>query len=108
LSEDLLPPTPSTTSERSPGIAHSPRRRRGRPLEVQPHEVLGRIRELAGRNALFRVHLDDPALYARARRMFGTWAGALDAAGVDHGAAVQAARQRAVEKRRGRRARPRR
>jgi hypothetical protein len=47
-----------------------PRRKRGRPLEMQPHEVLSRIREMAMRNALFRVHLDAPSLYARARRQF--------------------------------------
>ncbi len=73
---------------------------------MQPHEVLGQIRELGVRNALFRVHLDAPALYARARRLFGTWERSLAAAGMDHGAAVQAARRRAVEKRRGRRLTP--
>ena len=96
-------PTPALSIARDPATEPSavPRRKRGRPLEMQPHEVLARIRELALRNALFRVHLDAPSLYARARRQFGTWASALVAAGVDHDAAVKAARRRAVEHRRG-------
>ena len=100
-------PTPALSIAREPGVALSPvsRRKRGRPLEMQPHEVLSRIRELAMRNALFRVHLDAPSLYARARRQFGTWAAALMAAGVDHDEAVKAARRRAAEHRRGRPAR---
>jgi hypothetical protein len=49
---------------------------------------------------LFRVHHAEPALYARARRLFGSWARALDAAGLDHTAAVSAARRRAHEARR--------
>lgn len=105
MSEDVLPPTPALARVPTVDVNAHVRRKRGRPLEVQPHEVLGRIRELWMQNALFRVHLDAPALYARARRLFGTWASALDAAGVDHGAAVEAARRRAVESRRGRRPR---
>lgn len=105
MTHDL--PTPALSIPRELGVtlAEMPRRKRGRPLQVQPHEVLGRIRELDVRNALFRVHLDAPALYARARRLFGTWASALAAAGVDHDAAVAAARRRAVEHRRGQRVR---
>jgi hypothetical protein len=53
---------------------------------------------------LFRVHLAEPALYARARRLFGSWARALDAAGLDHTATVSAARRRAHEARRRARA----
>jgi len=92
----------SLAHEREPEstLTPLPRRKRGRPLEMQPHEVLTRIRELAVRNALFRVHLDAPALYARARRLFGTWAAALLSAGVDHASAVESARRRAVEHRR--------
>jgi len=78
----------------------APRRKRGRPLEMQPDEVLGRIRRLADQNGLFRMHLDQPAFYARARRLFGSWAGALAAAQVDHAAAMAAARRRAHESRR--------
>ena len=100
MSSNPLPPAPSAVSERGPALAPPSRRKRGRPLEMQPSEVLGRIRELAARNALFRVHIDSPALYARARRLFGTWSRAVVAAGVDHGAAVEAARRRAVEERR--------
>ena len=96
-------PTPALSIAREPvtELSAVPRRKRGRPLEMQPHEVLARIRELAVRNALFRVHLDAPSLYARARRQFGTWASALAAAGVDHDAAIKTARRRAVEHRRG-------
>jgi hypothetical protein len=92
----------ATAHEPDVALSSVPLRKRGRPLEMQPHEVLSHIRELALRNALFRVHLDAPSLYARARRQFGTWASALVAAGVDHDAAVKAARRRSVEHRRGR------
>lgn len=78
----------------------SNRPRRGRPLEMQPDEVLRRIQELATQGALFRVHLDHPALYARARRLFGSWADAVARAGHDHGRAVNDARRRSVESRR--------
>ena len=105
MSEELLRPTPTMVPIHAAEATQPVRRKRGRPLEVQPHEVLGRIRELCMQNALFRVHLDAPALYARARRLFGTWASALDAAGVDHGATVEAARRRSLETRRGRRTR---
>jgi len=87
--------------EQAPDEARStPRRKRGRPLEMQPAEVLHRIHELATQGALFRVHLDHPALYARARRLFGSWAGAVARAGHDHGIAVDHARRRSVESRR--------
>lgn len=76
------------------------RRKRGRPLEMQPDEVLNRIHGLAAQGALFRVHLEHPALYARARRLFGSWADAVGRAGHDHGRAVHDARRRSVESRR--------
>jgi hypothetical protein len=82
----------------------SVRRRRGRPLEMSATELLERIRERAAMGGLFRVHLAEPALYARARRLFGSWARALDAAGLDHTATVSAARRRAHEARRRARA----
>ena len=75
----------------------SQRRRRGRPLEMSAEQLLERVRERAAMGGLFRVHLAEPALYARARRLFGTWARALEAAGLDHPAAVSAARRRAHE-----------
>ena len=100
--QDLQSPALSIAHEPVAELSAVPRRKRGRPLEVQPHEVIARIREMALRNALFRVHIDAPSLYARARRQFGTWASALVAAGVDHAAAVKAARLRSVEHRRGR------
>ena len=81
-------------------VRSNPRRKRGRPLEMLPAEVLLRIQELATQGALFRVHLDHPALYARARRLFGSWAGAVARAGHDHGRAVDHARRRSVESRR--------
>ena len=85
-------------------IEMSPRRRRGRPLEMSPGQLLERIRERAAVGGLFRVHLAEPALYARARRLFGSWARALAAAGLDHTAAVSEARRRAHEARRRSRA----
>jgi len=97
--EDLGPPVASPTEHGARAQA-APRRRRGRPLEMQPEEVLSRIRRLADQDGLFRVHLDQPAFYARARRLFGSWAGALAAAHVDHAAAMNAARRRAHDSRR--------
>lgn len=80
-------------------------RRRGRPLEMPPEEVLSRIRHLAARGEMFRVHLDHPALYARARRQFGSWAEAVANAGADYAGAIESARHRSVATRRSRRAR---
>jgi hypothetical protein len=78
--------------------APAPRRKRGRPLEMAPDEVLRRIREWGERNELFRVHRDQPAFYARARRLFGSWAGALERAGVDHAAVMDSARRRSRQR----------
>src|SRR5262245_63490242 len=75
-------------------------RKRGRPLEVSAADVLRKIRAEFERGTLFRMHHAQPALYARARRLFGSWAGALAAAGVDHARAVADARRRSLEDRR--------
>jgi len=76
-------------------------RRRGRPFAMAPEDVLARIRALAVRNGgLFRAHLIEPALYARARRLFGSWEGAVRAAGLDYAEAIHLARQRAGQSRR--------
>jgi hypothetical protein len=66
-------------------------------------EVLTLIRAVARRPpGLFRVHHTRPDLYARARRMFGSWAVAVTAAGLDHVVAVEQARRRAARRRRRR------
>ena len=88
-------PAMSSSNDSSP-------RKRGRPLEMQPQEVLRSIRALHQRGELFRVHMRQPSLYARARRLFGTWAQALAQAGVDHAGTVHEARRRAAEHRRRR------
>ena len=76
-------------------------RRRGRPFAMAPEDVLARIRALAARSGgLFRAHLVDPALYARARRLFGSWEGAVRAAGLDYAEAIHLAQQRAGQSRR--------
>ena len=67
---------------------------------MSPEAVLEHIRARAAAGELFRVHLQAPALYARSRRLYGSWARALAAAGLDHAALVTAARRRAHEKRR--------
>ena len=90
--------------DRGPLDAHftpavSPRRR-GRPPLATPEQVLQQIREAAQADRLFRVHLDHPAMYARARRLFGTWAGALHATGVDYEGVIAEARRRAAATRR--------
>ena len=75
-------------------------RKRGRPLEMSVPEVLTRIRDLHSAGSLFRVHREQPALYARARRLFSTWGQALREAGVDHQQALLDARRRSLETRR--------
>ncbi len=94
--------SPSSSDGRSSGNAP---RRRGRPPMRTPAQVLEEIRAAAQSGKLFRVHLDQPALYARARRMWGTWAAALREAGVDYHGIVQTARTRALETRRTKRER---
>jgi hypothetical protein len=70
--------------------------------------VLQRIRALAARPpGLFRVHRNHPALYARARRLFGSWSAAVAAAGLDHALVVSTARRRAIATRLRRRRRER-
>jgi hypothetical protein len=79
-------------------------RSRGRPLLMSRLELLDRIRDLAGQpDGLFKVHHQDTGLYARARRQFGSWAAAVQAAGLDYGNAVETARRRSLETRRTRR-----
>jgi hypothetical protein len=90
------------TSAGPAGPARASRRRKGRPLEMAPDELLHRIRGLGEQGGLFRVHVDHPALYARARRLFGSWAGALERAGLDHAGALTEARRRSVAARRAR------
>ena len=83
-----------------PDASRTPPRRRGRPLEMPPEQVLDRIRELGRQDRLFRVHRDQPGLYARARRLFGSWSAAVQAAGFDYRDAIENARRRSVETRR--------
>jgi hypothetical protein len=104
LVEDLTTVVTPHDGVATPGELPRPHRKRGRPLEMLPQEVLRRIRDLAERGQLFRVHLDTPALYARARRLYGTWAAALGAAGLSHDDTVAAARRRSIETRRRRHA----
>jgi hypothetical protein len=95
----MLDPQESRTSfaagaADSPG-REPPRRRRGRPLLMSREEVLDRIRARAVRgDGLFRVHHADSSLYARARRMFGSWRAAVLAAGVDYRDVMVTARRR--------------
>jgi hypothetical protein len=70
---------------------------------MAPDEVLRNIRSLAASGELFRVHLDHPALYARARRQFGSWADAVANAGFDYIGALAEARRRSIATRRSRR-----
>ena len=75
--------------------------RRGRPLEMSAAAVLERIHQLASREAgLFRTHQTHSALYARARRLFGSWAQAVAAAGVDYTNTIESARRRSLDTRR--------
>ena len=75
--------------------------RRGRPPKMSGQEVLDRIRRMASSHGgLFRVHHRNARLYARARRNFGSWSAAVQAAGLDYGEAMTGARQRAARNRR--------
>jgi hypothetical protein len=90
------------TSERPANTtaAAPPAARAGRPLLVPPAEVLEHIRRLARRDrGLFRVDHTHPTLYARARRLYGTWAAAVAAAGLDYHRALEDARRRSIENR---------
>lgn len=75
-------------------------RKRGRPLEMQPEQVIEHIRDLSRRGALFRVHRDHPSLYARARRLFGSWSAAVQRAGASYEDTMEQARRRSIETRR--------
>jgi len=80
-----------------------PERKRGRPPKMSSQELLDRIRRLAGsRNGLFRVHERNPSLYSSARRRFGSWSAAVQAAGLDYRETLNGARQRSVITRRRR------
>jgi hypothetical protein len=89
-------PLPAARAVKSPPTP----RRRGRPPLCAPEQVIDEIRSEAAAGRLFRVHLDRPALYARARRLWGSWAGALRAAGLDPRSILDASRARAIETRR--------
>ena len=83
-------------------------RRRGRPLEMSAEDLIERIRRIAGsREGLFRVHHRNSGLYSRARRNFGSWSAAVQAAGLDYCQALNDARLRSLRtrRRRSRRAR---
>lgn len=94
--------SPAPRGAHSSSSAAAPRRR-GRPPLVTREQTLELIRDAAREGRLFRVHLAQPALYARARRLWGSWAEALRAAGVDHAAIVENARRASLETRRTRR-----
>jgi hypothetical protein len=85
--------------DRAAALPRTPRRR-GRPPMMTREEVLEQIRSAASADALFRVHLDQPALYARARRLWGTWAAAVATAGFDYEKTIAEARRRAIASRR--------
>ena len=101
----MKPSSPLTdtieTTVDAPGASSSTTKRRpGRPLEMPRPMVLETIRRLALRDeGLFRVHRTHGALYARARRLYGSWAAAVAEAGVDYGKALETARRRATDAR---------
>ncbi len=84
-------------------VGAASRRAPGRPALMTPEAVLQRIRDLARRDdGLFRIHERHSALYARARRMFGSWRAAVATAGIDYAEIVMAARRRSLRTRRQR------
>jgi len=98
----------SERSDPSDGVPAAPKRRRGRPLLMSREAVIEKIRQLAKREeGIFRIHLTHSGLYARARRMFGSWSAAVEAAGVNYGQTLEHARGRALRTRKNRAARRR-
>ena len=98
-SEGVVLLAPAAPDRVSDGRGSS--RRPGRPLEMSPGDVLGTIRELsANKDGLFRVHLSAPGLYARARRLFGSWSAAVRNAGLDYESLQGVARARSLQTRR--------
>ena len=72
--------------------------------EIQRH-VRAAIRDLhAQAGGLSRIHRTHPALYAQARRAFGSWREAVAAAGLDYGHEVDQSLRRGLELRDQRRA----
>lgn len=82
-------------------------RRRGRPALMTRDSLLDSIRKLAvSGDGLFRIHRSHPHLYARARRMFGSWSAAVRTAGLDYDGAIRTARARSRDAIRRRAATP--
>lgn len=99
---------PGVPGRNDPNERAVPGRGRGRPLLMSRDAVLEKIRLLAGREeGLFRVHLAHSGLYARARRMFGSWAAAVEAAGLSYGQTLERARGRSLRTRKARAAKRR-
>jgi len=96
MSDMTIMDTPENPVRETPAAP----RKRGRPLEMSVPEVLQRIQALSSAGSLFRVHREQPALYARARRLFGSWGDALREAGLDPQKAMLDARARSLETRR--------
>lgn len=68
-------------------------------------QVLGTIRDLHQQSGgLSRVHRTHPALYAQARRAFGSWREAVAAAGLDYGREIHESLRRGLQLRDQRRA----
>ena len=102
-SDHRVAPGPDSSPAAPIQLSSVPRARRGRPPKMSSHEVLERIRRLAdSREGLFRVHRRNSGLYARARRSFGSWSAAVEAAGLDYIQALNGARQRSLRTRRRR------
>ena len=79
----------------SASISDFSSRRRGRPALMTREQTLDAIREIATQHdGLFRIHRRHADLYARARRLFGSWSAAVKSAGLDYDAAIGAARRR--------------
>lgn len=103
MSEELM----NETADRQLTEPASSREVPGNIRDLRRYAVVERIRHLATQeDGLFRIHTTHAGLYARARRLFGTWAAAVRAANVDYDTAVYLARQRASSSRRRRRDRP--
>lgn len=96
-----LQPRSSSSGDSGSSPEMPVRRKRGRPLEMTHDELLTAIRRLASRReGLFRIHHTHSGLYARARRLHGSWSAAVRAAGLDYESNLRRARQQSRSRRR--------
>ena len=100
-------PHPRRGADSPPAVRAPPRRPARAPERHGPRGSPGEDSPARAAEMLFRIHLTYPGFYARARRQFGSWQGAVLAAGVSYQEIVVRARSRSLSTRSQRRRRVR-